>query len=45
MLDRLNQPRGSTIGILKDGRSVQEALDATSRVVTLVNAAGRQYVR
>ena len=40
MLDRLNQPRGSTIGILKDGRSVQEALDATSRVVTLVNAVG-----
>lgn len=27
MLDKLNQPKGSTIGVLRDGRSIQEAFD------------------
>ncbi|QHJ81665.1 MAG: hypothetical protein [Caudoviricetes sp.] len=27
MLDKLNQPKGSTIGVLKDGRTIQEAID------------------
>lgn len=34
MLDKLNQPKGSTIGVLKDGRTVQEAFDALSQAVT-----------
>lgn len=34
MLNRLNQPKGSTIGVLKDGRTVQEAIDALTLVVT-----------
>lgn len=28
MLDRLNQPKGSTIGVLRDGRTIQEAFDS-----------------
>lgn len=28
MLDKLNQPKGSTIGVLKDGRTIQEAFDS-----------------
>lgn len=28
MLNKLNQPKGSTIGVLKDGRTIQEAFDA-----------------
>lgn len=27
MLDKLNQPKGSTIGVLRDGRTLQEAID------------------
>ncbi|QXO10465.1 hypothetical protein [Klebsiella phage vB_KoxP_ZX8] len=29
MLDKLNQPKGSTIGVLRDGRTIQEAIDDT----------------
>lgn len=32
MLNKLNQPKGSTIGVLKDGRSVQEAIDSLESV-------------
>lgn len=28
MLNNLNQPKGSTIGVLRDGRTVQEAFDS-----------------
>lgn len=34
MLDKLNQPKGSTIGVLKDGRTVQEAFDELTNDVT-----------
>lgn len=27
MLDNFNQPKGSTIGVLKDGRTIQEVID------------------
>lgn len=29
MLDKLNQPKGSTIGVLRDGRTIQQAIDDT----------------
>lgn len=38
MLDNLNQPMGSTIGILKDGRTVQQAIDDLSAGWVFVDA-------
>lgn len=38
MLDNLNQPKGATIGILEDGRTVQEAFDDMSKL--LVQSSG-----
>ena len=35
MLDKLNQPKGSTIGVLRDGRTIQEAFDQLDPVVSL----------
>ncbi|WIT94202.1 hypothetical protein FPAPBKPN_00047 [Klebsiella phage vB_KpnP_2146-HW] len=35
MLDKLNQPKGSTIGVLKDGRTIQEAFDDLGFRVTV----------
>lgn len=36
MLNNLNQPKGSTIGVLKDGRTIQEAIDdISSRAYTI----------
>lgn len=35
MLDKLNQPKGSTIGVLRDGRSIQEAFDGVDSQYTL----------
>lgn len=32
MLDRLNQPKGSTIGVLRDGRTIQEAIEEIETV-------------
>lgn len=32
MLDKLNQPKGSTIGVLKDGRTIQEAIEEIETV-------------
>lgn len=34
MLPKLNQPKGSTIGVLKDGRTIQEAFDLGSSYLT-----------
>lgn len=34
MLNKLNQPKGSTIGVLKDGRTVQEAIDELEKIKT-----------
>lgn len=34
MLDRLNQPKGSTIGVLRDGRTTQEAIEELTNDVT-----------
>lgn len=34
MLNNLNQPKGSTIGVLKDGRTTQEAIDELTNDVT-----------
>lgn len=36
MLDKLNQPKGSTIGVLRDGRSIQEAFDNLDKGVVAV---------
>lgn len=35
MLNNLNQPKGSTIGVLRDGRTIQEALDESYGVLSL----------
>lgn len=32
MLDKLNQPKGSTIGVLRDGRTIQEAIEEIETV-------------
>lgn len=32
MLDKLNQPKGSTIGVLRDGRTIQEAIEEIEAV-------------
>lgn len=34
MLNKLNQPKGSTIGVLRDGRTVQEAIDELEKIKT-----------
>ncbi|WPJ49361.1 hypothetical protein RCIP0018_00046 [Klebsiella phage RCIP0018] len=34
MLNNLNQPKGSTIGVLKDGRTIQQAIDEIEEVKT-----------
>lgn len=35
MLDKLNQPKGSTIGVLRDGRTIQEAFDGIASASAL----------
>lgn len=37
MLDKLNQPKGSTIGVLRDGRTIQETFDAPYVITGRVN--------
>ncbi|NLR95134.1 hypothetical protein, partial [Flammeovirga agarivorans] len=36
MLNNLNQPKGSTIGVLKDGRTLQQAIDGLENPVHYV---------
>lgn len=36
MLNNLNQPKGSTIGVLKDGRTIQQAIDGLENPVHYV---------
>lgn len=41
MLNKLNQPKGSTIGVLQDGRSVEEAIGDASRIVKFSSGASQ----
>lgn len=40
MFDKLNQPKGSTIGVLRDGRTIQEAFDDIGINVKAFGAMG-----
>lgn len=45
MLDKLNQPKGSTIGVLRDGRTIQEAFDELGGSLTLADIRSRTFTK
>lgn len=45
MLTNLNQPKGSTIGVLRDGRTVQEAFDGLNGSLTLADIRSLTFTK
>lgn len=45
MLDNFNQPKGSTIGVLKDGRTIQEAFDSLPRLESFSGSTATDKLR
>lgn len=45
MLDKLNQPKGSTVGVLRDGRTIQEAFDELGGSLTLADIRSRTFTK
>lgn len=45
MFDKLNQPKGSTIGVLKDGRTIQEAFDSMPQLKSFEGATPSDRLR
>lgn len=43
MLDNFNQPKGSTIGVLRDGRTIQEAFDEAAGSLVLSDIRYRKF--
>lgn len=41
MSSKFNQPRGATVGVLRDGRTVQEAIDDANRIVRFSSGASQ----